>query len=144
MTPVLLLLVAFFAISSSDLTFCNKVGYTISCSIGFHKWDSWASKGWYKINSGNCSNVITGNLDYPYYYAYAKSDGGHTWDGPNDMCTTPKNFYIYGYQNCTSRGFYTNGFLEIYTEGNVSYTLDFVDTLEGSKEGVNGKAILSK
>eukprot|EP01124_Arcella_intermedia_P021220 TRINITY_DN2929_c0_g1_i1.p1 TRINITY_DN2929_c0_g1~~TRINITY_DN2929_c0_g1_i1.p1 ORF type:complete len:155 (-),score=7.08 TRINITY_DN2929_c0_g1_i1:38-502(-) len=128
----LLVLFALLAIGHSALTFCNKAGYSISASVGFHEGDTWSSRGWYLIDSGDCSNVITGDLNDRFYYAYAMSTGGHVWSGSYTFCTLPTKYYIYGDMNCGSRGYNTTGFSQVDVGNNLGYTLNFITTLDGT------------
>lgn len=70
------------ATASADFTICNHSRQTISVAFGYHNDEvGWRSEGWWRIGAGDCTTLLTGNLQSRYYYVYGRGSRGGIWQG---------------------------------------------------------------
>jgi len=118
------------------LTYCNRTQNPIQAALGLRQDETWKSKGWWRLEPGQCSKVLGGNLTERFYYYNAislfkpaKDKDAYAWTGKFQFCTQNQPFDIEGDGDCESKGFITRGFQEIEPGANVrDYTLDFKDS----------------
>lgn len=77
--------VVLFLLSSpvhAELKFCNIAPLTIQTAVGEYVAGKWQSEGWWILNSGECKNVVGGDLSQRNYYAFGETSGGRRkWAG---------------------------------------------------------------
>ena len=79
----------------AELNFCNGSPLTIYAAVGQSVGQTWQSEGWWKINPGDCSTVVGGDLQQRYYYAFAQTPGGKwKWTGDTSFCVRSASFTI--------------------------------------------------
>lgn len=102
----------------ADLTICNQYKETIFAAYGYNNGTDWVSQGWWQIDPGQCSALISGALTNRYYYVYADTDNGdYYWGGDYMFCIhKPNEFEIIGDTDCHT------GFFEIDTNGQTDIT----------------------
>jgi uncharacterized membrane protein len=116
--------------AAAQLTICNKTGYPADVAVGYQSGDDWQSKGWYQIDGGHCTEVISGDLTQRYYYFYAfRTQGpGMIWHGDYWLCVSQDSFTIVGAtERCTERGYQKKGFIQIDTGDYKSFTQGLSD-----------------
>jgi len=125
----------------ASLTACNKTSYVLEAAVGFEVRERPVSRGWFRIEPGQCQALITGTLDASTYYTFAHSSPAHLgemkyFSGTEAFCTEagPQNFNITGKKECEKRGFMQRGFARIDTGGNGDWTTSFTETHEFSLE----------
>ncbi len=97
---------------SEGLEICNGTDARHDVAIGYDTQAGPVSEGWWVIEPGACALVLTGALtNTPYYYRALKS--GSDFEGERSFCTTFEAFTIKGDDNCTARGYDTDGFTVI-------------------------------
>ncbi len=108
----------------SGLRLCNKTGSRIGIAIGYKENREWITEGWWNVAGGSCETLMAGPLVGRFYYIYAVDyDQGGIWGGKAAMCTRDKMFTIRGIEDCVARGFETNGFFEVDTGEQKSWTV---------------------
>ena len=59
---------------------CNRSKEGISVAVGYNSKDyGWMSEGWWSVSPGDCTRLVSGDLDQRYYYIYAVGDDGGLW-----------------------------------------------------------------
>lgn len=70
--------------------YCNYSGYDVFTAIIYQEIGTgrWHSRGWWRINNGNCEYIAdTDNLVF-YAFAEQTNDQNATWGGSNQHCVT--------------------------------------------------------
>ena len=125
-------LVAFAPPAHADLRLCNTTGSRIGVAIGYQDANGWTTEGWWNVASQTCETLFKGSLSSRYWYIHAVDyDRGGEWTGKSEMCTTDKSFTIRGVQDCTRRGYKSNGFFEVDTLEAKDWTIRLTDPSEG-------------
>jgi uncharacterized membrane protein len=121
----------------SGLRLCNKTASRIGIAIGYKENREWVTEGWWNVAAGACETLMAGPLVGRFYYVYAVDyDQGGVWGGRAAMCTRDKMFTIRGIEDCVARGFEKNGFFEVDTGEQKSWT---VQLTEPGETGTGGK-----
>jgi uncharacterized membrane protein len=119
-------------IAHADLKLCNTTASRIGVAIGYQDPNGWTTEGWWNIASQTCETLYKGALSSRYWYIHAIDyDRGGEWTGKSSMCTTDKTFTIRGVQDCTRRGYKSNGFFEVDTLEAKDWTIRLTDPSEG-------------
>jgi uncharacterized membrane protein len=116
----------------ADLKLCNTTASRIGVAIGYQDPNGWTTEGWWNIASQTCETLYKGALSSRYWYIHAIDyDRGGEWTGKSSMCTADKTFTIRGVQDCTRRGYKSNGFFEVDTLEAKDWTIRLTDPSEG-------------
>ncbi len=110
-----LVLVASALAAQAGLTICNETDSRKSVAIAYAADDSWTSEGWWNIDSGECSLVLSGDLSNRYYYYRATSGGEQFNKDDVEFCTEPTVFEISGDISCAMGGYDSSPFEKIDT-----------------------------
>lgn len=111
---------------SRGLVLCNKTEHLVWAATGQLNDEQFESRGWTRVPTKECAQVINQNLDNRYYFFYAEAvtqDGDvvveagrrKIWGGEKPLCSKPTRFVISGDENCTARGFDRHLFKQIDT-----------------------------
>ena len=102
-------LVAFPSAASADLLLCNRTSYVVDAAIGIEDKGSAATRGWFRIDPGQCRAVMQGNVEAERLYVHARAlpvygpspmaQAGHA-----DLCIAEGIFLIAGARHCTQPG----------------------------------------
>lgn len=113
----------------ADFTLCNKTAHPMVVAIGLQRGKAWHSEGWWRVAPGGaCRVLVKGRLRARYYYLLAVHEGvAGNWDGPVAFCVSARNFSIKGRENCAKRGFARAGFLEVDTQGKLTWVQNLSD-----------------
>ncbi len=117
---------------------CNHSDEKISVSIGYKSSDyGWTSEGWWSAAPGDCTRILTGDLNQRYYYVYATGDDGGLWaarKGEQDggfFCMGKRKYTFHNgdFQknnaiDCEASGQTTKQFVEVDTKGATEFTYD--------------------
>jgi uncharacterized membrane protein len=131
---------AFATPAAADLRMCNLTTSRIGIAIGYRDQQGWATEGWWNINPRGCETLLKGLLAARYYYVYAVDyDRGGEWSGRSFMCTREREFTIRGVEDCFARGYDRNGFFEVDTGEQKSWTIQLSDpSRAGGPGGASG------
>ena len=107
----LLALLATFCLTAparADLQLCNKTSYVLDLALGLQEKDTVATRGWFRVDPGQCKTVLQGALTAEKAFVHARAlpaygpsplpQAGHA-----DLCIAEGNFVIAGAQSCHAR-----------------------------------------
>lgn len=89
----------------ADLKLCNRMSYIIESALGVEEKGSVATRGWFRIDPGQCRTVLKGDLTAERIYAHARIPGVYgaaplPQTGHIDLCVAQTNFVIGGARKC--------------------------------------------
>ncbi|MEO1206679.1 MAG: DUF1036 domain-containing protein [Pseudomonadota bacterium] len=117
----------------ANLKLCNATNSRVGVAIGYRDGNGWATEGWWNVSSQACETLLRGAVPSRYIYIHAVDyDRGGAWVGKNFMCTNEKSFAIRGAQECTERGFNSQGFFEVDTGDAKEWTIRLTDPQLGA------------
>ena len=115
--------------AAADMRLCNMTGSRVGIALGYRDSQGWITEGWWNLGARACETLLKGPLAARFYYVYATDyDRGGEWSGKAFMCTKDKEFSIRGLDNCLARGFDRNGFFEVDTGEQKSWTVQLTET----------------
>jgi len=92
----------------ADLQFCNKTSYVLDLALGLEEKGAAATRGWFRVEPGQCKSVMQGTPDAEKVYVHARALAAY---GPSplpqaghaDLCIADGNFIIAAAKACNSR-----------------------------------------
>ncbi|WP_183510123.1 DUF1036 domain-containing protein [Methylobacterium brachythecii] len=112
----------------ADLRMCNLTGSKIGVTLGYRDPQGWVTEGWWDLKPKDCGTLLKGTLSARFYYVYAVDfTRGGEWSGRAMMCTRDTAFTIRGVEDCLARGYDRNGFIEVDTGEQKSWTIQLTD-----------------
>lgn len=112
----------------ADLRMCNTTASRVGVAIGYRDAQGWVTEGWWNIAPRGCETLLRGTLAARFYYVHAVDyDRGGEWTGKSMMCTRNKEFTIRGITDCLARGYDRDGFFEVDTGEQKSWTIQLTD-----------------
>jgi uncharacterized membrane protein len=106
--------------TQSAFAWCNDTAYTVMASLGVENNAAIVTRGWYRIEPGQCVKPpISGQPRRLYSYAEAVDKDGQTvkhgdqwlaWGGATILCTRPDRFEISDHMDCSAKGLDMMGF----------------------------------
>jgi uncharacterized membrane protein len=114
--------------SQTGLTFCNRSASAIWVALGLDEEGRKQSRGWWRIQTGQCEKVVKDRLTQRFLFAHASNDKGGAdgaWSGRYPFCTRDAAFEMEGGENCESRGGERTGFFAIDTQGRPGAVYNF-------------------
>lgn len=124
--------------AGGGLRLCNRTASRVGVAIGYKENRQWVTEGWWNVDKDSCETLVAGGLVSRFYYIYAVDyDRGGVWGGKAAMCTRDKMFTIRGIEDCVARGFERNGFFEVDTGEQKSWTVQLTEP-DQSGNGVGG------
>ncbi|MBI1393270.1 MAG: DUF1036 domain-containing protein [Alphaproteobacteria bacterium] len=84
--------------AEAKYSLCNKTSYVLSAAIAYVDGDRLATRGWWRLNPGQCKVVLTESTDPGRYFVYAEGIQGHagplrSWSGDTPLCVEPEGFF---------------------------------------------------
>jgi uncharacterized membrane protein len=100
---LILLLAA--APAHAQLTLCNRTSYRVQAAIGLEKRANVATRGWFRVDPGQCLKVIEGALDADMVYLHTRTppvygDAPVPQSGNAELCIRDGNFEIADGRSC--------------------------------------------
>jgi uncharacterized membrane protein len=96
-------LAALSAPARGDLLLCNRTSYAVEAAIGIEDKGSAATRGWFRVDPGQCRGVLQGAVEAERIYVHARAlpvyGASHA-----DLCIAEGTFLIAGAQRCTKTG----------------------------------------
>src|SRR5262245_18620526 len=93
----------------ADLQLCNRASYVVEAAIGIEDKGSAATRGWFRVDPGQCRSVMQGQVEaermyvhpraLPVYGASPMAQAGHA-----DLCIAEGTFLIAGARHCAKAG----------------------------------------
>src|SRR3954447_964922 len=106
----LFLIAALLAASPAraDLQFCNKTSYVLDLALGLEQQGAAATRGWFRVDPGQCKPVLQGTPEAEKVYVHARALSAY---GPSplpqtahaDLCIADANFISAAAKTCHSR-----------------------------------------
>lgn len=125
---VAVLTVCFASPAAAKFRLCNNTSSRVGVAIGYKATKGWITEGWWNFPPRTCETMLHGALVARFYYIYAIDyDRGGKWTGPATMCTRQKEFTIHGLKDCAARGYDREGFIEVDTGEQRSWTVQLTD-----------------
>jgi uncharacterized membrane protein len=92
----------------ADLLICNRMSYVVEAAIGLEDKGAVATRGWFRLDPGQCRAVLQGAIEAENVYLHARA---HAIYGPSplpqtghaDLCVAQQgNFVVAGARQCRS------------------------------------------
>ena len=104
-------------------SWCNDTKYAVMASLGIVEMGAIVTRGWYRVEAGQCLRPDLRNDPHRLYsYAEAVDGNGRTikrgdtplaWGGTVALCTRDGRFELSDHKDCAARGLNTAGFAVI-------------------------------
>jgi len=116
-------------------SWCNDTKYTVMASLGIVEMGAIVTRGWYRIEAGQCLRPDLRNDPHRLYsYAEAIDGNGRTikrgdvplaWGGTVALCTRDGRFELADHKDCGGRGLNSAGFAVIDLRSQPATTVRF-------------------
>jgi len=107
----------------AGFSWCNDTKYAVMASLGIVEMGAIVTRGWYRVEPGQCLRPDLRNDPHRLYsYAEAVDGNGRTikrgdvplaWGGAVALCTRDGRFELSDHKDCAARGLNTAGFAVI-------------------------------
>ncbi|MEP7030932.1 MAG: DUF1036 domain-containing protein [Pseudolabrys sp.] len=99
------ILLALLAPAQAELTLCNRTSYQMEAAVGLEKRANVATRGWFRIDPGQCKQVVDGALDIDMAYIHARTPPVYgsaplPQNGNAEFCIRDGNFEIANARGC--------------------------------------------
>ena len=89
----------------AELSLCNRTSYRMEAAIGLEKRANVATRGWFRLDPGQCRQVVDGVLDVDMAYLHARTPPVYgsaplPQNGRADFCIRDGNFDIADARGC--------------------------------------------
>jgi uncharacterized membrane protein len=89
----------------ADLRLCNRTSYVLDLALGLEDRGAVATRGWSRIDPGQCRPVLTGTVEAEGIYIHTQALGLYGASplpqaGHADLCVAEGNFVIAGAKTC--------------------------------------------
>jgi uncharacterized membrane protein len=89
----------------AELTLCNRTSFRMEAAIGLEKRANVATRGWFRVDPGQCRLVIEGSLDVDMVYLYTRTPEVYgnaplPKSGQADFCIRDGDFEIADARGC--------------------------------------------
>jgi len=111
-------LLAACAPACADLKLCNRMSYIVEIALGVEDKGAAATRGWFRIDPGQCRIVLQGAIETAHLYVHARALSVYgpsplPQSGHADLCIATANFIIAGAKTCARSGQRLARFTEI-------------------------------
>ena len=91
--------------AQAELTLCNRTSYQMEAAIGLEKRANVSTRGWFRIDPGQCKQVVDGALDADMAYVFARTPPVYgsaplPQNGTAEFCIRDVNFEIANARGC--------------------------------------------
>lgn len=91
--------------AQAELTLCNRTSYRMDAAIGLEKRANVETRGWFRIDPGQCRQVLDGPYDAEMAYVYARTPRVYgsaplPQNGNADFCVRDGDFTIANGREC--------------------------------------------
>jgi uncharacterized membrane protein len=103
---------------ASGLQLCNRTSYVLDLALGLETKGTAATRGWFRVDPGQCRTVLQGAVDADHVYVHARAPALYP-DMPTpqarhaELCIADSNFVIAGARKCPSSNQHLAGFTEV-------------------------------
>ncbi|HZT25710.1 MAG TPA: DUF1036 domain-containing protein [Pseudolabrys sp.] len=119
----------------SGFTWCNDTKYTVMAAIGVVEMGAIVTRGWYRVDAGQCLRPdLRGDPHRLYSYGEAVDASGRaikrddkvlSWGGNVPLCTRDGKFDLSNHKDCAARGLNSAGFAAIDVGANPATVVRF-------------------
>jgi len=93
----------------ADLQLCNRASYVVETAIGIEDRGSAATRGWFRVDPGQCRVVMQGAVEAERFYVHARALPVYgasplARTGHADLCVAEGAFLVAGARRCTKPG----------------------------------------
>jgi uncharacterized membrane protein len=94
--------------ASADLRLCNRTSYVLDLALGLEDKGSAATRGWFRVEPGQCRIVLQGAIGAEHLYVHARALALYGSSPPpqasrGELCVADGNFVIAGARSCAAR-----------------------------------------
>jgi uncharacterized membrane protein len=91
--------------AQAGLTLCNRTSYRVETAIGLEKQPNVATRGWFRLDPGECKQVVDATLNADMIYVHSRTPPvygtpPHPDSGQAELCVREDNFEIADGRNC--------------------------------------------
>src|SRR5215471_9561800 len=91
--------------AQAELTLCNRTSFRMEVAIGLEKRANVATRGWFRLDPGQCRQVVDGPLDVELVYLHARTPPVYgtaplPQNGQADLCIRDGDFDIADARGC--------------------------------------------
>jgi uncharacterized membrane protein len=114
---------------------CNETKYTVMASVGTVEMGAIVTRGWYRVEAGQCLRPdLRGEPHKVYSYGEAVDGNGRTikngdtplaWGGTVALCTRDGKFELSDHKDCAARGLNSAGFAAVDVGAQPATTVRF-------------------
>ena len=112
------------------LFYCNKTSNAVWSAIAVPDGENYQSKGWWRIDPGDCAKIVKGELKHDHYYVYGAVEEGRSEmrlaGGDEAFCINAVTFNISNSTSCEDQDFDQAVFKRIEIGASPSATFDFL------------------
>jgi len=115
---VLAVLAACSAPARADLRLCSRLSYVVEAALGIEDKGATATRGWFRLDPGQCRVVLQGAVEAAHLYVHARAlpvygPSPLPYTGHADLCVAEGSFLVAGAKTCTRAGQRPARFTEI-------------------------------
>jgi uncharacterized membrane protein len=93
----------------ADLQLCNRTSYVLDLALALEDKSAAATRGWFRLDPGQCRPVLTGAIEAEHIYVHARALAAYgpaplPQTGHADFCVADGNFVIAGARTCPRGG----------------------------------------
>jgi len=104
----LLAAVGLTAPAHANFQFCNKTSYVLDLALALEEKDAAATRGWFRVDPGQCRTVLQGTPQAEKVYLHARALAAYgpsplPQTGHADFCIADGNFVIAAAKTCQTR-----------------------------------------
>ena len=91
--------------AQAGLTLCNRTSYRVETALGLEKQPNVATRGWFRLDPGQCKQVVDGTLDADMVYVHSRTPPIYGTppqpeSGQAELCVREGKFEIPDGRNC--------------------------------------------
>ena len=91
--------------AQAGLTLCNRTSYRVDAAIGLEKRPNVATRGWFRLDPGECRQVLDGTLEAEMVYVHSRTPPVYGTppspeSGQAELCVRDGDFDIADGRNC--------------------------------------------
>ncbi|HZP75625.1 MAG TPA: DUF1036 domain-containing protein [Pseudolabrys sp.] len=89
----------------ADLQLCNRMSYVVEAAVGLETGGNVTTRGWFRVDPGQCRSVIQGAYSADMVYLHARTPsiygpGPLPQSGAADLCVSQRDFTIAAARTC--------------------------------------------
>jgi len=89
----------------AELNLCNRTSYLMDAAIGLEKQANVATRGWFRLEPGQCRRVVDGPLDADMIYVHSRTppiygSGPLPASGQAELCVREGDFNLFDGRGC--------------------------------------------